>query len=57
MREQLMDRMIKIYGLEHEVVIAFRAMCETYPKTEAYEKTLRILVECHEEYPVVEGSG
>ena len=55
MREQLMDRMIKIYGLEHEIVIAFRAMCETYPKTEAYEKTLRILVECHEEYPVVEG--
>ena len=55
MREHLMDRMIEIYGLEHEIVIAFRAMCETYPKTEAYEKTLRVLVECHEEYPVIEG--
>ena len=54
MRKQLMDRMIKIYGLEHEIVIAFRAMCETYPSTEMYDKTLRILVECHEEYPVVE---
>lgn len=55
MRKQLMDRMAKIYGLEHEIVIAFCAMCETYPKTEMYDKTLRILVECHEEYLAVEG--
>ena len=52
MREQLMDRMIRIYGFEHEIVIAFCAMCETYPNTEAYEEMLRVLVEWHEEYPV-----
>ena len=55
MREELMDRMIKIYGFEHEIVIAFCAMCETYPSTGMYDKTLRVLVECHEEDPVVEG--
>ena len=54
MREQLMDRMIRIYGFEHEIVIAFCTMCETYPNTEAYDKTLRVLVECHEEYPVLD---
>ena len=54
MREQLMDRMIRIYGLEHEIVIAFCKMCEDYPQTEAYDKTLAILVMCHEECPVVE---
>lgn len=54
MRKQLMDRMIRIYGFKHEIVIAFCGMCETYPNTEAYDKTLRILVESHEEYPVVE---
>ena len=54
MREQLMDRMIRIYGFEHEIVIAFCAMCETYPNTEAYEKMLRALVEWHEEFPVLD---
>ena len=54
MREQLMDRMIRIYGFEHEIVIAFCGMCEMYPNTEEYDMMLRVLVEWHEEYPVVE---
>lgn len=54
MREQLMDRMIRIYGFEHEIVIAFCTMCEDYPQTEAYDNTLRVLVESHEEFPVLD---
>ena len=54
MREQLMDRMIRIYGFEHEIVIAFRGMCETCPNTEAYDMMLRVLVEWHEEFPVLD---
>lgn len=54
MREQLMDRMIRIYGFKHEIVIAFCKMCEDYPQTETYDNTLRVLVESHEEFPVLD---
>ena len=55
MREQLIDRMIKIYGFEHEIVVAFYDVCKAFPNTEAYDRTLRVIVECHEEYPAVQG--
>lgn len=53
LREKLVDRMIRIYGFENQIVIDFCKICETYPQTEAYDKTLRILVECHEQFPVL----
>ena len=53
MREQLLDRMIKIYGFEHEIVIDFARMCEEYAPTEHNDKALESIVKCHEEYPVV----
>ena len=52
MREQLLDRMIKIYGFEHEIVIEFARMCEEWLLTENNDKALEILVKCHEENPV-----
>ena len=52
MREKLLDRMIKIYGFEHEVVIEFARMCEEWLPTENNDKALEILVKCHEENPV-----
>jgi hypothetical protein len=48
MREQLLDRMIRIYGFEHDIVIDFAKMCESYPQGEQWNKALRMLVECHE---------
>lgn len=51
-REQLIDRMIRIYGFEHEAVIDFAKLCEHYPVGEVYDDMLEILVECHEEDPV-----
>ena len=52
MREQLLDRMIRIYGFEHEIVIEFARMCEEWLSTENNDKALEILVKCHEENPV-----
>lgn len=54
MREQLLDRMIRIYGFEHDIVIEFARMCESYPQGEQWDKTLRVLVECHEANPYCE---
>ena len=52
MREKLLDRMIKIYGFEHEIVIEFARMCEEWLPTENNDKALETLVKCHEENPV-----
>lgn len=50
-REQLLDRMIRIYGFEHELVIKFASMVED----EHYKtKILETLVECHEAHPQFE---
>lgn len=49
MREQLLDRMIRIYGFEHEVVIEFARMCESDNFT---DKDLEVIVEAHEASPV-----
>lgn len=51
MREKLIDRMIRIYGFEHEIVIDFVRQCERYPKNKTYDEALSLLVDCHEEMP------
>lgn len=45
MREQLLDRMIKIYGYEHEVVIEFANLCE---KEWIADRDLETIVKTHE---------
>ena len=52
MREKLLDRMIRIYGFEHEIVIEFARMCEEWLPTENNDKALETLVKCHEENTV-----
>lgn len=51
MRENLIDRMIRIYGFEHPIVIQFAELCEHMPDTEYNNKALMILVKVHEENP------
>lgn len=51
MRENLIDRMIRIYGFEHPIVIQFAKLCERMAYTEANDKALMTLVEAHEENP------
>ena len=51
LRENLIDRMIRIYGFEHPIVIQFAELCERMEYTEANDKALMMLVESHEENP------
>ena len=48
-REQLADRMIRLYGFESIITIDFCRLCEEWPDTEAYDNTLTTLVKCNEE--------
>ena len=52
-RESLIDRMIRIYGYEHEIVINFCHICETWEDNSWNNKCLSILVQSHEAAPVV----
>ncbi len=49
MKEELLSRMIKIYGFEHEAVIEFAALMETGIS----DKTLETLVKYHEAFPLI----
>jgi hypothetical protein len=51
-REKLIDRMIRIYGFEHDLVIQFAKLCERYADCATNDKMLAILVEAHEANPV-----
>lgn len=47
-REELLTRMIRIYGFEHEEVLRFGHLMES----NISDESLEVLVECHEQYPV-----
>ena len=51
MREELMNRMIRLYGFESPITIDFCWMCEEWADTEANDNALAILVKCNEETP------
>ena len=53
-RENYVDRMCHIYGLENPIVIEFACMCENWEENEWNNKVLRILVEAHEAEPYQE---
>jgi len=50
-RNDLLTRMIRIYGFEHPLVVAFAKLCETYISPDLapkWDECLEALVECHE---------
>ena len=49
MKEELLNRMIAIYGFEHECVLGFAYLMDKLPLT-----ALTALVEAHEEHPLIE---
>lgn len=53
LREQLVDRMIRIYGFEHPIVIDFCKMCEGWENNAWNDRVFEILVQAHEEYPQI----
>ena len=53
-REELLDRMIKLYGFEHPLVIQFAQSCLCYTDPSLapmWDGVLKTLVECHEANP------
>jgi hypothetical protein len=54
LREQLLGRMIRIYGFEHGLVVDFAKVLEAWPEGEQYDKCLATIVECHEKSPLIE---
>lgn len=52
LREKLLDRMVKLYSLEDEIVIDFARLCETMGDSKYNDKCLELLVDCHESEPV-----
>lgn len=53
-RENLLNRMIRIYGFENEITIWFAQLLEDQEDNEINNKMLRIMVECHEKSPIVD---
>ena len=51
-REDLMNRMTRIYGFENPIVIQFAQMCES-DNNNWNDMTLQILVEAHEAEPQI----
>ena len=51
-REDLMNRMTRIYGFENPIVIQFAQMCES-DNNSWNDMTLQILVEAHEAEPQI----
>lgn len=49
MREQLLDRMIRIYGFENPIVIEFARLIET----KFSDHNLETIVKAHEEFPQI----
>ena len=53
-REELGNRMIRLYGFEHEAVVEFFRLCEVLLDNEWNKNLLTILVEAHEDDPLFE---
>lgn len=49
-RENLLTRMIHIYGFEHEITIKYANILEKVPQTPTDDRALEIIVESHEIY-------
>ena len=53
-RENLLTRMIHIYGFEHEVTIKYANMLERVPQTKENDKNLKYIVKGLEAYPTLD---
>lgn len=49
-RENLVDRLIRIYGLENPIVIEFCRYCENWADSEENDNLLTVYVETNEDY-------
>ena len=53
-RKNLIDRMIRLYGFENEIVILFANMAEKYTDSPDWDNAMRVIVEAHEANPITD---
>ena len=51
MIEQLIKRMVHIYGFENPIVVEFCKLCEAWEDIKDRDRLLEVIVKAHEEYP------
>ena len=51
-RKVLIQRMIRLYGREHKIVVDFIEICKTWNNTDWNNKCLAVLVASHEKSPI-----
>lgn len=51
-RNQLMDAMVRLYGMESRLTIEFFHLCDWWEENEWNNRALNILVEAHEANPL-----
>lgn len=54
LREELIDRMVRIYGFENPIVNDFCTLCEEWEDNEWNDHYLTLLVIAHEDEPWTE---
>lgn len=50
-RKELVNKIIAIYGFEHEITINITNLCERWANDRMHDRTLKVLVESHEMFP------
>lgn len=53
-RKNLVDRMIRLYGFESEIVVLFANMAEKYTDSKKWDNAMLMIVEAHEAHPVTD---
>lgn len=54
MRDALVGRMCRLYGLENPIALSFAKLCEEWAEGERWDRCLEVLVEAHEADPQTE---
>lgn len=51
-RNELIDRMVRVYGFENPIVIKFCKACEGWAQDEHTTHLLEVIVIAHEQFPI-----
>lgn len=51
-RNELIDRMVRLYGFENSIVIKFCEACEGWAQDEEHTRLLEIIAIAHEQSPI-----
>ena len=53
-RNELIDRMVRLYGFGNPIVTEFSNMCKHWTQDEDHTHLLEVLVVSHEQFPIID---